>query len=68
MDEQFPPLHFTYKNYKGEISKRQVRPLTVWYGKNEPYHTEDAWMMTAYDLDKKALRSFVIKEMILIRG
>lgn len=53
---------FTYKNYNDVISKRTVYPKRVWFG-TTPYHVEPQWIMDAYDLDKKADRSFAMRDM-----
>ena len=52
-----PPLTFRYKNWKGEIEERHVIPIRVWFGHTE-WHPDDGWLMTAWDLDKYAERSF----------
>ena len=55
------PLTFTYKNWRGEISTRVVEPQSIWFGKTE-YHPEPQWFISAYDLAKKAPRTFAIND------
>ena len=57
---------FDYVNWKGEKSKRQAEVNEYHYGSNE-YHPEPQWLMSAYDLDKKALRTFALKDMSNVR-
>jgi len=52
---------FEYKNYKGEISKRYVLPMELWYG-TTPYHTEAQWLLKAFDINKNDYRNFSLKE------
>lgn len=56
------PIEFTYKNYRGEVSRRRVRPLSIRVGSSE-YHPEPQLLMLAYDLDKEAEREFAVKDM-----
>lgn len=50
-----------YTNYKGETSIRDIIPIKIWFGKTE-WHPEKGWLMDAYDIDKKAERSFAMKD------
>lgn len=55
---------FTYKNHRGEISVRLVRPMennTLVFGSNE-FHPEPQWLLRAWDLQKDALRAFAMKD------
>ena len=56
-------LRFVYKNYKGIVSTRNVIPEGVYYGTTE-WHKQNQWLMTAFDLDKKADRTFAITDII----
>lgn len=56
------PVTFTYTNYKNETGKRTVRPHCIYWGKTQ-YHPESQWLMDAWDEDKKALRTFAMKDM-----
>lgn len=50
-----------YTNYKGKTAVRKIIPKSILFGHNE-WHTEDQWLMVAYDLDKEADRTFAIKD------
>lgn len=56
------PLKFVYRNHQDIISTCKVHPRRIRYGVT-PYHTEPQWLMEAYDLDKQALRTFVMADM-----
>lgn len=61
------PLIFEYKNWKGETSMRTVIPSEIWYGHTD-YHTNDQWMLKAWDVDKEDTRDFVVKDIISFRS
>lgn len=53
---------FSYKNYRNEISQRQVVLSSLWFGKSNPeYYPEEQWFIDALDLDKQAFRTFALK-------
>lgn len=57
-----PNMRFEYTNYKGNTAVREVEGLPhVWYGCTE-YHKEPQWLMTAYDVEKQALRDFAMSD------
>lgn len=62
-----PPLRFTYTNYRGETAERQVIPREVFFG-STPAHPEQQWFLRAYDLDRRAERSFAIRDIVSFRG
>lgn len=49
-----------YTNYRGETAVREILPIKIWFGKNE-WHTEEQWLLDAFDIDKKANRAFAMK-------
>ena len=61
--ESYNPLSFIYINWKGEISKRTVLPIKVWYGYTD-FHTENQWFLKAMDIDKTSERDFAMKDII----
>ena len=63
MENQNTPLSFKYKNWKGKIGVRNVLPIKLWFGHTE-FHTEDQWILKAWDLDKKDYRDFAVKDII----
>lgn len=58
-----PELTFTYKNYRGEISRRRIRPsgMEIRFGSTE-WHPEPQLLMLAYDLDKESFREFAVRD------
>lgn len=55
---------FEYINYKGIKSTRNVIPMSLYFGSNE-FHSENQWLMIAYDLDKHCERTFALKDIIV---
>lgn len=54
-------VFIVYTNYKGKTSVRRIIPKQLFFGHNE-WHTEDQWLMVAYDLEKEADRTFALKD------
>jgi len=50
-----------YTNYRGETKIREIIPEKIWYGTTE-WHPENDWILDAFDLEKKSIRSFSIKD------
>lgn len=55
-------IGFHYVNWQGKESQRSVIVRQIYYGNTE-YHKEDQWLLEAYDVDKKAIRVFAIRDM-----
>jgi hypothetical protein len=55
-------ITFTYTNYKGETSVRTAKFVSISYGSTE-YHPEPQFLIAGYDLDKKGLRGYAVKDM-----
>lgn len=55
-------LSFWYKNYRGEISERTVRPIRIYHGATE-WHPAPQWLLEAFDLEKDAVRAFAMCDM-----
>jgi hypothetical protein len=58
-----PALSFRYRNHRGEVAERRVRPIHVWYGSTE-HHPYAQWLLRAYDLDKQAERDFALHDVL----
>ena len=61
-----PPqeLFFTYRNYRGEISRRRIlagQTMSVRFGTSE-YHPEPQLLLKAYDMDKEDWREFAVRD------
>lgn len=59
-------LRFTYVNYRGETSRRRVKPTSIWFGSTQ-WHKEEQWLMRATDLEKDEVRDFAMRDMRDIR-
>ncbi len=55
------PLSFRYRNYRGEVSVRTVRPINIYFGSTE-WHPEPQWLLAATDIEKGERRDFAIKD------
>ena len=54
-------VHFDYKNWRGEESRRTVIVYHVCWGSTE-WHPEEQWLLKAYDTDKQKTRLFALKD------
>ncbi len=55
-------IDFVYANWRGETASRQVVIQGIEYGVT-PYHGEPQMYIRGFCLDRKAERSFAIKDM-----
>ena len=55
------PLTCEYKNWRGEVSVRRLRPISFWYGSTE-WHPAPGLMLKAFDLDKNEDRDFCVAD------
>jgi predicted DNA-binding transcriptional regulator YafY len=56
------PLVFSYKNWRGEVEERTIRPIHVWFGESG-FHRGEQWFLRGFDVDKKAMRDFALNDM-----
>lgn len=54
-------VSIVYTNYRGETAVRHVIPRKIWFGGTD-WHHKKQWLLDAYDIDKKADRSFAMKD------
>jgi predicted DNA-binding transcriptional regulator YafY len=59
-------ITFTYTNYKGETDQRRVKPHNVSFEATE-WHQEPQPLLEAYDLDRRAMRMFAMRDMKDVR-
>ena len=57
-------VYIYYKNWKGNLSWRNVKPKTIRFA-STPFHKEEQWLLEAYDLDKNCERTFAIKDILV---
>lgn len=55
-------ITFTYRNWRGEVAQRVVRPIAIRFGATE-YHPRPQWLMQAFDLEKQAVRDFAMSDL-----
>lgn len=60
-DGDVPPLRITYRNWRGEVSERNIVPQSVWFGATE-WHPEPQWLLSALDTDKGVARDFALAD------
>lgn len=57
-------LRFTYTNWKGRRDENRRCILeSISYGVAPGYHEDPQWFLNGLDLDKKARRSYALKDM-----
>ena len=54
-------VSIVYTNYRGETGLRRIIPKRIWFGGTD-WHPEEQWLLDAYDVKKKADRSFAMKD------
>lgn len=54
-------VEFTYTNWKGKTAIRRAIFTSLYWGSNE-YHTEPQFLVHGYDLDKKAPRTYALRD------
>lgn len=50
-----------YLNHALEQSVRTIIPVNLWFGETK-WHPVKQWLLDAIDLDKKAMRTFAVKD------
>ncbi len=59
--EDFSSMCFVYTNHQGKTTKRHVRPMSIRFGSSK-WHTQNQWLLKAFDFEKQADREFAIKD------
>lgn len=54
-------LQFTYRNWRGETSRRRVLPERIWFGETE-WHAGQQWFLRGLDIDKNEPRDFALSD------
>jgi predicted DNA-binding transcriptional regulator YafY len=52
-----------YRNYRGEVAVRRIRPARIWFGATS-WHPQAQWVLDAIDVDKGAERSFALADIL----
>lgn len=59
-------VFFTYTNWRGETSERQVEMYAVFWGVTI-WHPEPQWMLQAFDIEKREHRIFAMRDIKDVR-
>ena len=54
-------VEIVYTNWKGITALRHIIPKGIFFGSTE-WHTEEQWLLNAFDVDKQADRAFALKD------
>lgn len=54
-------ITMTYRNWRGEVAQRTIRPVALWFGKTD-WHPEPGWLLSAWDCDKGERRDFALAD------
>ena len=54
-------ITMTYRNWRGEVAQRTIRPFALWFGKTD-WHPEPGWLLSAWDCDKGGRRDFALAD------
>ena len=54
-------ITMTYRNWRGEVAQRTIRPVALWFGKTD-WHPEPGWLLNAWDCDKGERRDFALAD------
>lgn len=54
-------IKILYTNWRGETAIRTIVPKEIVFSSNK-WHTEEQWMLLAFDMEKQAERSFACKD------
>ncbi|MFP4401836.1 MAG: hypothetical protein ACLFPL_01255 [Candidatus Nanoarchaeia archaeon] len=59
--EQSKKVTILYTNWKGETAQRTIIPQSIEFTSNQ-WHTQEQWILTAWDVEKKNYRHFPMKD------
>ena len=62
--EASEPVTFTYLNWRGEVADRRVTGPFVLQRKTSDWHGVNRLLLSAFDLDKKAMRDFAVDDIL----
>lgn len=60
-------ISFFYRNHRGEVEERHVIPIHLEFDlmPHPEHHQQPGWVLTCYDLDRAAARSFLLSNICL---
>lgn len=56
-------LRIAYTNWRGETADRTIVPFGLRFDVTQ-WHPEEQWLVSAWDVEKKAVRDFALKDMV----
>lgn len=59
-------IKIAYTNYRGEFSHRKIIPYRFEY-KSTKYHSDEQWIVVAFDDGKNEVREFALKDMKFLK-
>ena len=65
MFEKEKIVKIVYRNYRGEVSIREIVPIQMFFGETE-YHPNRQWILTAIDVGKGQSRDFAFSDIISV--
>ena len=54
-------VEIDYTNWRGERSKRRIRPVSIRF-ENSDWHPETQWVIEAVDIEKGEVRNFAMRD------
>jgi hypothetical protein len=63
MDDENTVVRVLYRNWRGEVAWRRIRPIRLeWPPDGRPHSNQ--WLLRCWDLDREAERSYAFQDMI----
>lgn len=59
-----PILQFYYINHRGDVGTRRVTDPSIRFGTAVPWYCDSQWILDGFDIDKQAIRSFAVKQIL----
>lgn len=56
------PIPMIYRNWRGEVAQRSIRPAGLPYWGTTEWHPEPGWLLPAIDTEKGECRDFALKD------
>jgi hypothetical protein len=63
VSEQPDSVELVYRNWRGEVRPRKIRPLGAYFGSTQ-WHPEPQWLLNAVDLEDGATKQFALKDFL----
>lgn len=60
--QEAQPILMIYRNWRGEVAQRRIRPAGLPYWGTTKWHPEPGWLLPAIDAEKGEYRDFAMKD------